>query len=583
MRFHPTKELFVCTAKIKDEARLELYRCALSDDESKWTFKLIPLQGRRMNFASGCAYQFNGDELIVSAVPTNHPLHPPAEPVTTGPAIQTVERNARKAPGRTYQDLLKNEYDEDKLRYYLSVELIVVDVVAFDGCSDNDNSIKVIPQSIGGAMIPQNPSRPILYSAQPSPSRRYLLVTSLTAFSYSVPLGKFGKVVEIWDMQSDIVIPVASLPVDDEVPLSYDACSRHPRAFRWHPLEDAVMYVRASDGGDNTVDVGEDGERDAVYVRTLVADDGEATLRDAIKLVGLQWRFSDLSYMSSRMAILEEYRWKDRMERRWVLDKDGTKIKMLWERCWQDRYGAPGEPLRRRMGENGTYFIVQPTETSIFLRGAGASPLGDRPFLDVCDFSGETITTERLWRCTAPVDGELDAEKEVGGVLPKERNDIYESFVCLMGDNDSMLISRESKTTPRNYYLTKLSNLHYENQVTSFQHPQPDLLGVTKELVQYKREDGVDLTCKMYLPANYDGTPRPTVSTYSAFCTDFDKLRNESQDPTHSSYIMRISYFGLTLENSRTLKQLVRCRARSILSFTLDGLLQFIGPLGGGL
>ena len=511
VRFHPTKDLFVFTAKIKNEPRLELYKCSLVEGE--WKLQHIPL-GRRMNFATGCAYQFNGDELLLSTVPENHP-DPPEEPLTTGPAIQVVEKNARKAPGRTYQDLLKNEYDEAKLRHYLSVELVAVDI-ATDACN-----VRLIPQSSGGAiipstsgkLIPQNPSRPILHSVQPSPSKRFLLVTLLTTFSYSVPLSKFAKEIQIWDLESERVIPVASLPVDDEVPLSYDACSRHPRSFQWHPLQDKLMYVEALDGGDNTVDVGEDGERDGVYTRSLMVDDaGDAKLEDAVKLVGLQWRFSDLDYMQSGMAIIEEYRWKDRMERRWILDKDGNKVKMLWQRCWQDRYTAPGEPLMRRMGENGQYFIVQPNENSIFLRGAGASPLGDRPFLDVCDFGGESITMKRLWRCTAPVEGELDPEKEVGGILPAERKDVYESFVCLMGDNDSMLISKESKTTPRNYYLTKLSNLENENQVTSFEHPQPDLLGVKKELVQYKREDGVDLTCNMYLPANYDGTPRPTVS-----------------------------------------------------------------------
>lgn len=384
--------------------------------------------------------------------------------------------------------------------------------------------VKSIPQSGGGViisstsskLIPQNPSRPILHSIQPSPSKRFLLVTLLMTFSYSVPLSKFGKLIQIWDLETDKVIDVVSLPVDDEVPLSYDACSRHPRKFQWNPLEDTLMFVKALDGGDNTRDVGEDGERDAVYTRKLCVDaaTGEITLQDSVKLVGLQWRFSDLDHMQSGMAIIEEYRWKDRMERRWVLDRDGNKIKMLWERNWQDRYTAPGEPLMRRMGENGKYFIVQPTETSIFLKGAGASPLGDRPFLDVCDFGGDEITMKRLWRCAAPVEGELDPEKEVGGVLPNKegRKDVYESFVCLVADNDSMLISRESKNTPKNYYLTKLSDIGNENQVTHFEHPQPDLLGVTKELVHYKREDGVDLTCNMYLPADYDGTRRPTVS-----------------------------------------------------------------------
>ena len=61
--------------------------------------------------------------------------------------------------------------------------------------------------------------------------------------------------------------------------------------------------------------------------------------------------------------------------------------------------------------------------------------------------------------------------------------------------------------------MTKLSDeTKSEVQVTKFEHPQPDLLGITKELVQYKRDDGVELTANLYLPANYDGTtPRPTL------------------------------------------------------------------------
>lgn len=71
---------------------------------------------------------------------------------------------------------------------------------------------------------------------------------------------------------------------------------------------------------------------------------------------------------------------------------------------------------------------------------------------------------------------------------------------------------RESKTTPRNYFLTKLSDeTKSEVQITDFEHPQPDLLGITKELVKYKRDDGVELTANLYLPANFDGKPRPTL------------------------------------------------------------------------
>ena len=313
--------------------------------------------------------------------------------------------------------------------------------------------------------------------------------------------------------------------MNDEIPLSFDACSRHPREFRFHPCgtgEDngttttatTIMFVKATDGGDPENDP-VDGERDALYCQKIDTD--SFTLEEPTKFVGLEWRCSDLDFSESGMGIVEEYRWKDRMERKWILNADGTKKKMLWERSWEDRYNSPGEPLTRR-GAKGQYFIVQPTPTSIYLKGAGASPLGDRPFLDVLDFGSEEVTTTRLWRCTAPVEGELDASKEVNGVLllPTDRKDIYESLVCVLPDNDSIMISRESKTTPRNYFLSKLAaddggDKADEIQLTQFEHPQPDLLGVTKELVQYKRSDGVELTANLYLPAKYDGTPLPTL------------------------------------------------------------------------
>ena len=158
-------------------------------------------------------------------------------------------------------------------------------------------------------------------------------------------------------------------------------------------------------------------------------------------------------------------------ERKWILEKDGSK-RLLWQRSWEDRYTAPGEPMTRR-GARGKYFIVQPTPTSIYLQGAGASPVGDRPFLDRLDFGSEEVEKTRLWRCTAPVDGELDATKEVGGVIPTERKDIYESMICLLPDNETIMIGRESKTTKRNYFLTKVSDgSNSEVQVTHFEHPQ---------------------------------------------------------------------------------------------------------------
>jgi dipeptidyl aminopeptidase/acylaminoacyl peptidase len=48
--------------------------------------------------------------------------------------------------------------------------------------------------------------------------------------------------------------------------------------------------------------------------------------------------------------------------------------------------------------------------------------------------------------------------------------------------------------------------------VTHFPNPAPQLAGITKQLVRYKRADGVDLSFTLYLPPNYkQGTRLPTI------------------------------------------------------------------------
>jgi dipeptidyl aminopeptidase/acylaminoacyl peptidase len=525
------KSLFVFASKVKDEARLELYQCELignnndnnngdDDNESEkvWTMTKIELHNRRMNFIQSCAYQFasDGSKLFIKVVPSTTSETPPDEPISTGPAIQEVQLGARKAPGRTYQDLLKNEYDENKLKYYMSVEVLSVDMSSSTSTSSTLEAT-LVPQSKRKTSAMGGDDHLIIQSLSSSPCGRYLLVQSITDFSYSVPISRFGKSVDIWDLETGKELNVTRNPVDDEIPLSFDACSRHPRSFSFHPCSNdndattTIMYLQATDGGDPENEP-VNGERDVVYCQQIDAE--SFTLGEPTKFVGLEWRYSNLDFCESGISIIEEYRWKDRMERKWILNVDGTK-KLLWERSWEDRYNHPGEPLTRRGSKGGQYFIVQPSPTSIYLKGSGASPLGDRPFLDVLDFGSEEVQTTRLWRCTAPEEGELDAAKEVNGVLPTERKDVYESLVCVLPDNDTIMISRESKTTPRNYFLSKLTDGEgdeAEIQVTQFEHPQPDLLGVTKELVHYKRNDGVELTANLYLPANYDGTtPLPTL------------------------------------------------------------------------
>ncbi|MDQ3179955.1 MAG: prolyl oligopeptidase family serine peptidase, partial [Acidobacteriota bacterium] len=61
---------------------------------------------------------------------------------------------------------------------------------------------------------------------------------------------------------------------------------------------------------------------------------------------------------------------------------------------------------------------------------------------------------------------------------------------------------------PPNQTCMALAN----KQLTEFKDPTPQLRGIKKQLVKYKRADGQDLSFTLYLPPNYkEGTRLPTV------------------------------------------------------------------------
>jgi dipeptidyl aminopeptidase/acylaminoacyl peptidase len=133
--------------------------------------------------------------------------------------------------------------------------------------------------------------------------------------------------------------------------------------------------------------------------------------------------------------------------------------------------------------------VMQQQGDSIFLVGAGASQKGEFPFLDRFDLAARQ--SERVFQCG---DGQ------------------YESVVALMADDGSQFITRhESPTEPPNYFIRNAKGAD-KKALTNFPDPAPQLHGITKQLVTYKRADGVQLSFTLYLPANHkEGERLPTI------------------------------------------------------------------------
>ena len=393
--------------------------------------------------------------LLVMLVPARAAA-PPTPQVPNEP--NTQESSGRPGPVVTYEDLLKTPHDEDLFEYYATSQLALV-----DSATGKMNSI----------------GKPgIIQSADPAPDGQHLLVATVhRPFSYLFTDSSFPRDVEVWDTKGKVVYKLASLPLADQVPV--DGVITGPRFYRWRPTEPATLtWVKALDDGNP--------KKKAEFRDSILSLKAPFTSQP-VELFKTEQRFTGMTWgEKDGLLLISDY---DR-DKRWVrtvmltVDKPGSAPKVIWSRNQQDRYNDPGTPLTKT-NASGQRVILQ-SGSEIYLTGNGASPQGDRPFLD--RFNLETLKSERIFR--------------------SDENS-YESFVALLSDDaKEFLTRRESPTEAPNYIIHGPKT----RPLTQFADPTPQLRGITKQLVTYKRADGVQCSFTLYLPPNYkQGTRLPTV------------------------------------------------------------------------
>jgi len=397
--------------------------------------------------------------LLVSLIPDGRGPAPQAPRVPIGPNIQ--ETSGKSVKVSTFQDLLKTPFDETVFEYYATAQLAVIDLAT--GSS----------RKIG---------TPGLFAETAfSPDTNYILVDHIKRpFSYSVPYFEFPHAYEIWDKNGSLVKVLADLPAAEGVPMN--GVPTGPRNAGWMELKPAILlWTEALDGGDP--------EKDAPFRDRLLTLPApfSADPREVLKLKERAMGLMPLA--TPGQAFASEYNWKKRWRTSWLVDLDHpeTTPKKFFDLSTQDQYKDPGYPVMTTL-KTGDRVALQDKEW-IYLSGSGASPQGDHPFLDRMNL--KTMKKERLFECQDPA---------------------YETFVAFNGASRSEIImSRESKTEPPNYFLYDLKSKK-RKALTEFPDPAPELTAVKKELIKYKREDGVELSGTLYLPADHKpGTRLPVV------------------------------------------------------------------------
>ncbi len=440
---------------------------------------------------NGFQWYPDGQQILAHLVPTDRGEEPEQPRLPVGPRVQ--ESFGNTSPTRTYQDLLQNPYDESLFEHYATSQLARLDF-------RDDN---VVQQDIAGPWICDD--------VEISPDGRHLLVTVVSRpFSYLMTVGSFPRKIQVWDPTGRVLYQVADVPMAENIPI--EGVRTGPRNVQWMAGRDATLvWNEALDGGDPNRDAD---FRDA-YVSIAAPFTGQPE-----QLLKSQHRAFGMSFLENPSLVMTtEY---DR-DRRWVrsliydLDAPDQTPRVAKDRSIRDRYGDPGRIVMYR--DQSGHPVMRQDGDFIYRIGSGATPTGDRPFFDRQNLS--TMEAERLWRCDP---------------------NVLESVVAVeasSADQKPAIITRqESRAEPPNYFLRDL-NVDTRVALTRFPDPTPQIRGIRKQLVTYQRSDGVPLSAKLYLPANYqEGTRLPLIVW--AYPREFNDVKTAGQVSGSASNFTRI-------------------------------------------
>ncbi|MBC7710069.1 MAG: prolyl oligopeptidase family serine peptidase [Rhizobacter sp.] len=409
-------------------------------------------------YGRGFSWMPDSRSLLVRLRPAGQGVAPVATTVPVGPNSQDAIPSGSARQVVTLQDLLKNENDAAVFDHYTLIQAAHIELngkTTMIGKPDRFLAISVAPD--GKHVLTQAIERP---------------------YSYAVSSRSFPRRIEVRNLSGAVTHTVAKLALEEGLPPGNDAVRTGVRDISWRADQPATLvWAEAQDGGDPAK---------AVPFRDLVLTQAAPFTDQPRELIKLATRYQGVLWARGDLAIISEYWWKTRAVKRWRIAPDAaaTPAELLASFSSEDRYNDPGMP-KTRVDESGhTRLLVAADGESIFLDGVGASPEGDRPFVDRLNLVSKD--KGRLFRSETPV---------------------FENVMELL-DNEGkrILTTRESPTEPSNFYVRDLTQPKASQltQLTQFSHPTPQLINVTKEQIRYQRADGVDLTATLFLPPNYD-------------------------------------------------------------------------------
>jgi dipeptidyl aminopeptidase/acylaminoacyl peptidase len=418
------------------------------------THKATKVNKQPLNVVLGSGITWMDDNTVMYRVATKPASTAPARPLA--PKGPTIQQNLGKAaPSATYQDLIKSPYDEQVFEFYATSQLV-----------KNTNGIET---PVG---------KPGIYtSVSVSPDKKYMMVRAIKKpFSYLVTAYGFPSTLTITDITGKTLKVLADLPSTEGTPSGYDNTQNVPRGFDWRDDEPAtITWSQPLDSGliKKPVEY-----HDAVYALSAPFTGPQKELvKTTMRFRGISW--SD----NPGFAMVMEGLRSKQLNRVNRYNPSTGALEKLYDLNQTDAYNDPGDPVTVKNKYGRQVIHLTDNGTKLLMNNmVGSSAKGDLPFLAKYDLA--TKKNEVIWRAA---EGSYEVVADV-----------------LNPDKLVLLTRRESQKDVPNYYIKNLILRIADQPITSFTNPYPQLEGISKQKMTYKRADGVDLSGDLYLPKGYN-------------------------------------------------------------------------------
>jgi len=393
----------------------------------------------------------NDESVLVYLIPSELEKPDKSFLIPIGPIIR--ETSGNESQPRTYPNLLENTYQEDLFEFYASSQLAILNT--------NNGEVKKILKT------------GIFNNCTISPDGRFLLVSEIIKpFSQKVPYFAFRKKWYVYDIEKDESIFLTNQEISD---FRRGWVLDGKRYFMWHPLEQAsLISLSALDGGDPDKKVA---YRDELRILNYpFKGSGSSFLK-------IENRFSNILFVDKKVFIYDEYIWQTNEQKKYIV-KNKSNIHLLRHTRRGQIYDQPGEIVTRKL-PNGHHVAFE-KNNNIYFIGDGLLATSRKPFVDI--FNIGTFKKDRITEFDDP--------------------DFYISISGFYNnDPERLIITKQNRITPTNTFLIYLNNMK-EIQLTSNKNNIPEITNLQKRVINYAREDGVELSGLLYLPEKYDGSER---------------------------------------------------------------------------